>query len=213
VTSTSAGEGKTVTSVNLALILASLGGKVLLIDCDLRRPQSHTLLHGRKSPGLSDLLVGKARPSEAIQRPSGTTLSLLAAGTRAPSPADLMTLQTMRDFLEGLRGFYDWIVLDTPPVGPVAEALILGPLADGVVVVVGAEMVPRNGVRHTLDRVKETGARLLGVVLNRAQVEKHSYYYGRYYGHYYGRYYGSPPARPATAGGKVANIREKRSAR
>jgi len=211
VTSTSAGEGKTVTSVNLALILASMGGKVLLVDCDLRRPQSHTLLRGRKSPGLSDLLVGQARPSDAIQRPTGTTLSLLAAGTRAPSPADLMTLQTMRDFLGGLRGFYDWIVLDTPPVGPVAEALILGPLTDGVVVVVGAEMVPRNGVRHTLERVRDTGARLLGVVLNRAQVEKHSYYYGRYYGHYYGRYYGPPP-RPA-AGSKVANIREKRSAR
>ena len=178
---------------------------MLLIDCDLRRPQSHTLLRGKKSPGLSDLLVGKARPSDAIQRPSGTTLSLLASGTRAPSPADLMTLQTMRDFLEGLRGFYDWIVLDTPPVGPVAEALILGPLADGVVVVVGAEMVPRNGVRHTLERVKETGARLLGVVLNRAQVEKHSYYYGRYYG--------SPPARPAAASGKVANIHAKRNAR
>jgi Mrp family chromosome partitioning ATPase len=74
-------------------------------------------------------------------------------------------------------------------------------------------MVPRNGVRHTLDRVRETGARLLGVVLNRAQVEKHSYYYGRYYGHYYGRYYGSPPAQTAAAGGKVANIHAKRSAR
>jgi capsular exopolysaccharide synthesis family protein len=211
VTSTSAGEGKTVTSVNLALILASLGGKVLLIDCDLRRPQSHTLLHARKSPGLSDLLVGKARPSEVIQRPSGTTLSLLAAGTRAPSPADLMTLQTMRDFLEGLRGFYDWIVLDTPPVGPVAEALILGPLADGVVVVVGAEMVPRNGVRYTLERVKETGARLLGVVLNRAQVEKHSYYYGRNYGHHYGSYYGRDEQ--TGKGSKVASIRRKQAGR
>jgi len=213
VTSTSAGEGKTVTSVNLALILASLGGKVLLVDCDLRRPQSHTLLRGKKSPGLADVLVGQARPSDAIQRPAGTTLSLLPAGSRAPSPADLMTLQTMRDFLGSLRGFYDWIVLDTPPVGPVAEALILGPLSDGVVVVVGAEMVPRNGVRHTLERVRDTGARLLGVVLNRAQVEKHSYYYGRYYGHYYGKYYGSPPPRPAVARRKVSNIQEKRSAR
>ena len=212
VTSTSAGEGKTVTSVNLALILASLGGRVLLVDCDLRRPQSHVLLRGRKSPGVSDLLVGQARPSEAIQRPAGTTLSLLASGTRAPSPADLMTLQTMRDFLDGLRGFYDWIVLDTPPVGPVAEALILAPLTDGVVVVVGAEMVPRNGLRQTLERVRETGTRLLGVVLNRAQVEKHSYYYGRYYGHYYGHYYSSAPSRPV-AGSKVARIGDKRSAR
>jgi succinoglycan biosynthesis transport protein ExoP len=209
VTSTSAGEGKTVTSVNLALILASLGGKVLLIDCDLRKPQDHVLLKTRKSPGLSDVLVGKSKPSEAIQRPADTTLSFLASGTHAPSPADLLTMHTMKGFLQGLRGFYDWIVLDTPPVGPVAEALILAPLTDGVVVVVGAEMVPQNAVRHTLERIVETGARVLGVVLNRAQVEKHSYYYGRYYGHYYGSYYGRKPE-PSS---KIASIHARRAGR
>jgi capsular exopolysaccharide synthesis family protein len=209
VTSTTAGEGKTVTSVNLALILASLGGKVLLIDCDLRKPQDHVLLKTRKSPGLSDVLVGKSKPSEAIQRPAETTLSFLASGTRAPSPADLLTMQTMKGFLQGLRGFYDWIVLDTPPVGPVAEALILAPLTDGVVVVVGAEMVPKNAVRHTLQRIAETGARVLGAVLNRAQVEKHSYYYGRYYGHYYGSYYGQ--AKQKALPSKVSHINEKRA--
>lgn len=209
VTSTSAGEGKTVTSVNLALILASLGGKVLLIDCDLRKPQDHVLLRTRKSPGLSDVLVGKSKPSEAIQRPTDTTLSFLASGTHAPSPADLLTMHTMKGFLQGLRGFYDWIVLDTPPVGPVAEALILAPLTDGVVVVVGAEMVPQNAVRHTLQRVAETGARILGVVLNRAQVEKHSYYYGRYYGHYYGSYYGQTKQKATPS--KVSHINEKRA--
>lgn len=211
VSSTSAGEGKTVTSVNLALILASLGGKVLLIDCDLRKPQGHAMLRMRKSPGLSDVLVGKTKPSEAIQRPAGTTLSFLAAGTYAPSPADLLTMQSMKGFLQGLRDFYDWIVLDAPPVGPVAEALILAPLTDGVITVVGAEMVPRNAVRHTLERVAETGARVLGVVLNRAQIDKHSYYYGRYYGHYYGSYYGRPQERPVPS--KVIHIHEKRAGR
>ena len=211
VTSTSAGEGKTVTSVNLALILASLGGKVLLIDCDLRKPQDHVLLKARKAPGLSDVLVGKTKPSEAIQRPPDTTLSFLASGTHAPSPADLLTMQTMKGFLHELRGFYDWIVLDTPPVGPVAEALILAPLTDGVVAVVGAEMVPQNAVRHTLERIAETGARVLGVVLNRAQVEKHSYYYGRYYGHYYGSYYGQ--SQQKTGLSKVAHINAKRVGR
>jgi polysaccharide biosynthesis transport protein len=75
-------------------------------------------------------------------------------------------------------------------VGAVSEPLILAPLTDGVVVVTGAEMVPRKAVLHTLERIHDTGARILGVVLNRAQVDKHSYYYSHYYGHYYGQYYG-----------------------
>ena len=93
----------------------------------------------------------------------------------------------MKGLLDGLRGAYDWIVVDTPPVGAVAEALILAPHSDGVIVVVGAEMVPRKAVMHTLERVVETRARLLGIVLNRAQIQKHSYYYSHYYGHDYGR--------------------------
>jgi succinoglycan biosynthesis transport protein ExoP len=187
VTSTAPGEGKTLTSVNLTLTLASSEGKVLLIDADLRRPQAHTLLRGRRTPGLSDVLVGRAKPSAAIQVFAGG-YSLLPAGTTVPSPGDLVTGQAMRGFLEGLRGVYSWIVIDTPPVGAVSEPLILGPLADGVIVVVGAEMVPRKAVKTTLERIAESGARLLGVVLNRARVERHGYYYGRYYGHYYGHY-------------------------
>jgi len=210
VTSTAPGEGKTLTSCNLALTFAAMDGKVLLIDCDLRKPQAHTLLRARKSPGLSDVLVGKSKPSDSIQRLAGTSLSILAAGTHVPSPADLMTNRVMRGFLDGLRGFYNWIVLDTPPVGAVAEALILAPISDGVVVVAGAEMVPRNAVRNTLERVAETGARILGIALNRVQVEKHAYYYGHYYGHYYGRYDLLPEE---AAGGKVSSIRSKRAAR
>jgi Mrp family chromosome partitioning ATPase len=125
-----------------------------------------------------------------------------------PSPADLLTNRIMKGLLDGLRRFYDWIVIDTPPVGAVAEPLILAPLSDGVVVVAGAEMVPRKAIAQTLERIEETGARVLGVVLNRAQVEKHSYYYGHYYGHYYGKYYGRTPPRAAS---KVTRIDEKRA--
>jgi Mrp family chromosome partitioning ATPase len=114
----------------------------------------------------------------------------------------------MRGLLEGLRGFYDWIVIDTPPVGAVTEPLILAPVADGVVVVVGAEMVPRKAVVNTLERIHDTGARILGVVLNRANVEKHSYYYGHYYGHYYGKDYGRSH-HPVSS--KVTRIDEKRA--
>jgi Mrp family chromosome partitioning ATPase len=89
-------------------------------------------------------------------------------------------------------------------MGAVADALILSSFADGVVVVAGAEMVPRKAVRHTLERIAETGVRTLGIVLNRAQVEKHSYYYGHYYGHYYGDY--SHRDKREREAGKVATI-------
>ena len=190
------------TSVNLSPP-RSAEGKVLLIDADLRRPQAHTLLRAKRTPGLSDVLVGKAKPSEAIHVFAGGH-SLLPAGTTVPSPADLVTGQAMRGFLEGLRGVYSWIVIDTPPVGAVSEPLILGPLADGVIVVVGAEMVPRKAVATTIERVRESGARLLGVVLNRARVERHGYYYGRYYGHYYGHYGHYGQQATVRGGGKVA---------
>lgn len=205
VTSTAPGEGKTLTSVNLALTLAATEGHVLLIDGDLRKPQVHSFLGGKKAPGFSDILVGKSKPSEAIQHHPGTHLSFLAAGRQAPSPGDILIGRTLRGFLDGLKKIYTWIVIDTPPVGAVAEALTLAPLADGVVVVAGAEMVPRKAVGHTLERLQASGARVLGIVLNRAQVEKHSYYYGHYYGHYYGRY------QQAVEDGKVASIHEHRA--
>jgi capsular exopolysaccharide synthesis family protein len=211
VSSTSPGEGKTLTAVNLALTLASGEERVLLIDADLRKPQTHALVRVKRMPGLSDVIVGKVKPSEAIhERVPESRLAYLAAGVSAPSPADILTTRTMRSLLDGLRRFYDWIVIDSPPVGAVAEPLILAPLADGVILVAGAEMVPRKAVTHTLERLHDTGARILGIVLNRAQVERHSYYYGHYYGHYYGKY-GNSGDRD-TPSPKVTNIASRRRA-
>lgn len=185
VTSTAPGEGKTLTSVNLALTLASMQGRVLLVDGDLRRPRAHAFLKAKPSPGFSDLMVGKAQPSEVVQSVAGTSMGLLASGAHVPSPADLMSAAAVHGLIDTLRRSYDWILIDTPPVGVVADALLLAQVADGVAVVAGAEMVPREAVRQTLDRIVETGARLLGVVLNRADIKRHSYYYGRYYDHYH----------------------------
>jgi succinoglycan biosynthesis transport protein ExoP len=195
VTSTAPGEGKTLTAVNLSLTLASQDQRVLLIDADLRKPSTHQVLSGvRRQPGLSDVLVGRKAIAEAVQSVPGSGLSYMPSGTSVPSPADLMTNRSMRGVLDELRLAYDWIVIDSPPVGAVAEPLLLAPLMDGVVIVVGAEMVPRKAVRETINRIGRTGARILGVVLNRAQVEKHAYYYGHYYGHYYGVRYGQAPS-------------------
>jgi Mrp family chromosome partitioning ATPase len=127
-----------------------------------------------------------------------------------PCPADLLSGQTMQGLLQALRTHYRWIVVDTPPVGAVAEPLVLAPLADGVMVVAGAEMVPRKAVAHSLERLAATRGRILGVVLNRAQVSKHSYYYGHYYG-YYGGDYGAEARGAAQASGKVTSISAKRA--
>ncbi len=189
-TSTAPGEGKTLTSINMALTLASIDTGVLLIDCDLRKPTAHAALRLARTPGLSDVLAGRAPLAKALHSVAGSTLQLLPSGTTVPSPGDLLTTDAMRGLIDGLRKHYRWIILDTPPVGAVADALVLGSMADGVVIVAGAEMVSRKAVLNTLHRIADTGARILGVVLNRAQVDKHSYYYGHYYGHYgaYGRY-------------------------
>lgn len=218
VTSTSPGEGKTLTSVNLALMLASADGKVLLIDGDMRKPQVHNVLKLNKRPGLADVLVGQAKVSEAVQSVPGTHLTVLASGTHVPSPADLMTTNVLEGLLTGLRGVYNWVVIDTPPVAAVADALIVSRCTDGMVVVVGAEMVPRGAVRHTLERIAESGTRVLGLVLNRAQIKRRGYYYGKYYGKYYGHYYGNyygreaqdPSAQPGLRPpAKVANIKDR----
>ena len=90
--------------------------------------------------------------------------------------------------MQGLRTTYPYIVIDTPPVAAVADALSFATLVDGVVVVAGAEMVPRRAVRTTIERIAATGTRVLGVVLNRAQIDRHTYYYRHAYVHYYGSY-------------------------
>ncbi len=184
VSSTSPGEGKTLTSMNLAATLAAGGPRTLLIDADLRKPQVDRHLGLARKPGFGDVLVGETSVAEAVQTVDAG-LDVLTAGSEVPSPADLMTTPTLAAVFQELRREYRYIVVDTPPVGAVADALILAGSADGVVVITGAEMVPRKAVAHTLERIAESGARVLGVVLNRAQLRRgSSNYYGRYYGQY-----------------------------
>jgi capsular exopolysaccharide synthesis family protein len=186
VTSAMPGEGKTLTSVNLALTLASAEHRVLVIDCDLRRPGIHVAFDVPRTPGLSDILVGKAAPADMIRKVPGTRADVIAAGTPAPSPGDLLTGAGMKHLLDDMRRHYAWIILDTPPVGAVADPLILAPSADGVLVVAGAEMSTRGALRETLQQVTATGARVLGVLLNRAHLERRGYYgaYHRVRGNY-----------------------------
>jgi succinoglycan biosynthesis transport protein ExoP len=188
VTSTIPREGKTLTSVNLALALAAANQTVLLVDGDLRRPHAHAILRRPRFPGLVDVLIGQNRPSESIQPRAALPVSFLPAGTPAPSPGDLLTTDALQGFLGSLRTTFDWIIVDSPPIGAVPDALVLAPLADGVIVVVGAEMTSRKAARYTIERIRETSARVLGVVLNRARLDRNRFGRDEHYGRHYGKY-------------------------
>jgi capsular exopolysaccharide synthesis family protein len=197
VTSTAPGEGKTLTSVNLARALAAAGERTLLIDADLRKPQGHDAVGARRAPGLLELMAGDSTLEEAIQ-PLGGGLDFMGSGSAVT--ADLLTKDRIAPVLAAARPLYRWVVIDTSPVGAVADALVTAPAADGVLVVTGAETVPRAAVRRTLERLAESGARVLGVVLNRARVDRHAHEYQHHYGHGYGAYHRAPaPPAPEIA--------------
>jgi capsular exopolysaccharide synthesis family protein len=179
VTSTLAGEGKSLTSVNLALTLASADERVLIIDADLRRPALHRLLKARRTPGLSEVLTGAVGVAQAVVKVPGSRLCLISAGAAAPgNPADLLATSIFRNLLLDLRQRFDRIVIDTPPAGSIADALILAPQADGVLVVAQSGKVARTALAHLLERLSNARANVLGVVLSRARPDRHAYDYG-----------------------------------
>jgi capsular exopolysaccharide synthesis family protein len=179
VTSTLPGEGKSLTSANLALTLASSEERVLLIDADLRRPVLHGLLQAKRVPGLTEVLTGVATPRQAIQRVCGGRLDLLPCGTPVTgNPADFLSTGALRELVERLRSTYDRVVLDTPPAGSIADALVLSRFADGVLVVARSGKVARSDLLRVLERLANARAPVMGVVLNRARPERDRYDYG-----------------------------------
>jgi succinoglycan biosynthesis transport protein ExoP len=181
VTSSLAGEGKSLTSVNLALTLARGEDRVLLIDADLRRPALHTLLRTKPVPGLVEATTGVCRAEQAIRRVQGTRLCLLPCGAAVErGSADILASGALGSLLGRLRTQYDRIVLDTPPAGAIADALVLSRLADGVLVVARSGKVSRGELLHVLECLATVGAPLWGVILNRARPDRHRYDYGPY---------------------------------
>jgi polysaccharide biosynthesis transport protein len=205
VTSTLAGEGKSLTSVNLALTLASSGERVLLVDADLRRPVLHSLLKLRRTPGLTEVLAGQNQPAQAIVKVPGSRLSLLPSGSPLQrNPADLLATRGFRDFLDALRSRYDRVILDTPPAGAIADALIVAPEADGVLLVARSGKVDRNAFVHLLERLANARAHVLGVVLNRARTGRDGYDYGPSFPP--AAFTGSRYALPATASARGRDV-------
>ncbi len=185
VTSAGAGEGKTTTAVNLALSIAQNGVKVLLIDADMRKPTIHRYFNLESRQGLSNILSGIHDRSECIfDIPSIEGFSVIPSGIIPPNPSELLGSNTMKRLLHELSSNYDYIVIDSPPIGIVTDALALSAEVDGVVFVAshGKTTVPE--INKAIQTLKFAKANLLGVVLNRVPNKKKNrrsksrYYYG-----------------------------------
>jgi succinoglycan biosynthesis transport protein ExoP len=195
VTSTQPLEGKTTTAVNIALALAIGGARVLLIDADMRRPSLHKAMRLPNDRGLAELLSGKARMREVVQRCGDPNLLVIPAGHTPPNPSELLASDRMRAFLHQLTtGPFDWVIIDTPPVLAVTDAVVLAPLVHSVAFVVGAEMTRWRLAERAIETLQAGHPRTIAAILNRVDFDRNRYYYSRYYGHQYKSYYAEAPA-------------------
>ena len=193
ISSALAGEGKSLSSVNLAYSLSQLDKKVLLIDCDMRRPSISEKLSIDKIPGLSNYLSGMSGLNDLFQFcglvDEEEAFHVITAGRNPPNPVELLSSEKMEKMLEGLRQRYDYIVLDLPPVGEVSDALAIAKQADGMLLVVRQNYCDRNSLRSAVQQFDFVDARVLGVVYNCA-AEGSGIYKRRYYRQYHRKYKG-----------------------
>ena len=189
VTSTQPREGKTVVAANLAIALAQSGQRILLLDADMRKPRQHNLMKLSQSPGLSSLLVGKAKANDTVQKSAVGNLWVLPAGPAPPNPAELLGSIRFKELMKSLGQHFEWIVVDSPPVMAVTDASVIAHHTTGVVFVIGSEQVNRYATRTAVEQLRGSKATILGAVLNRVNIRRNPYYYARYYKHDYAEYY------------------------
>lgn len=183
--------GKSTLSANMAIVMAQTGAKVLLIDADMRKPRQHRNFRCPRTEGLSKVLGGISTLAESIQRQLMPNLDLLPAGPIPPNPSELLGSRRMTNVLEELKGQYDYIFIDTPPLTVVADALIVLPSAAGAVLVARQRQTAYDELKEVIESIKQIDATLLGVVLADVKrnggtyYRKEKYRYYRSYGYEY----------------------------
>ena len=221
ITSAFVQEGKTVNAINLALIMAQAGNKVLLVDADLRKPLIHKYYGLPINPGLtdyvlgnyyrkeltntiSDIMLGDFGIDDILTTPGMDTLHIVTAGTKPPNPSEILTSSRFRKFLKDASNEYDFIFVDAPPVMPVADASDIATLADGVILVYMTGKIGRGVLKRVKTNLENVDANLTGVILNKVKSDAGGEYY-QYHSYYY---YGSEPEVK-----KVKKIRSSKSSR
>jgi len=191
ITSSGPGEGKSTVTTRLGISLASAGAKVLLVDADLRRPTLHKQLGENHERGLSFLLAGETDISP--KQTGHSRVDFLSVGVRPPNPSELLHSVALPAALALWRTQYDYIIIDSPPVGLVSDALVVGELADGVILVVRDRVTTKNTLLLSLDRLAPIRSKVLGIIFNAEQLEGSGYGYYYRYKYKYGYVYGGRP--------------------
>ena len=185
---TSAGpkEGKTITTANLAVTMAQSGSKVMILDCDMRRPKLHKVFGAARDQGVSNILVGSTDLDKAIFHTHLPNLDIIPCGPIPPNPSEMLGSARMSTLLNKLRKQYAHILIDSPPSTAVTDAVVLSKSVDGVVLVIRAGDTVREIVKNGVAQLETVGAHILGAVLNGVDTGRDSYYYYQYYYYYYG---------------------------
>jgi capsular exopolysaccharide synthesis family protein len=187
VTSSGPQEGKTTTATSLAITMAGSGNRVLLVDADMRRPRVHKVFGIPNGGGLSSLVLGDGRLADAIRETEVPGLYALPCGPVPPNPAELLHTAAFRKLLAEMAQGFDRVIVDSPPVGVVADAVVMSTHVDGTVVVVKAGRTSREVARKGIRQLRDVNANVLGAVLNDVDLQKHGQYaYYQQYGYYYG---------------------------
>ena len=179
VTSSLIGEGKSTVVGNLAYSLNQDGSRVLVIDCDLRKPSIHENFLLSNEKGLTDILVGKS-DLKSVTKKIEESLFLITAGTIPPNPAEILGSKEMEDLIKELSINFDYIILDTPPILPVSDTLLLASKADATLIVVNARKTKEKMVKESYDRLVEVKANVIGTILNESDKSLDNKYCGYY---------------------------------
>ncbi len=185
-TSSMKGEGKTVTSANIACALAQqIDTKVLVIECDLRAPKVHTVFQLNPTPGLTNYLYNECAFQDIIKEATASNLDVICYGAIPPNPLELLSSDKMKELVESLEKKYDYIIFDTPPVGVVSDAIPMVKLSDGVVLVAKNNYTTYPDLSRTIDTIKRADGKILGAIINKIEMsysQKSKYY--KNYGYY-----------------------------
>ncbi|WP_341805420.1 CpsD/CapB family tyrosine-protein kinase [Priestia megaterium] len=177
VTSPAPADGKSTTASNLAIVLAQQGKKVLLIDADLRKPSIHYIFRTENTKGLTSVLTNRFGIETAITKTGISNLSILTSGPIPPNPAELLNSESMRSIMQDLKNKFDYLIFDTPPTLSVTDSQVLSNKCDGIVIVISSGKTTIEEAKNTKKLLSNTGAHLLGVVLNGAELKKENYNY------------------------------------
>lgn len=193
-TSCTPNEGKTSVSFQLALSMAEAGKKTILVDADLRK----SVMRGRykathEQYGLSHYLSGQVELDDACCITNVENFHIIFAGPVPPNPSELLGSDNFRNMVTTLRSNYDYVIIDTPPLGSVIDGAVVARECDGAVIVIESNAISYKFVQSVKEQLEKSGARILGCVLNKVNMANNGYY-GKYYGKYYGNYYGSENA-------------------